>query len=335
MPNISTKVLWRIGFVTYALVFLILNWSLGIIVNPHGEMLPLQRRDIGAALALPVIGAFCLFMLPIIVSRAKVATLQSAVATQSSLLFARVYAKKIQRLPAKLLPTSAVLGTIVVMSYFYAEGLFYLPELSFLENSKRFPLLFQTLVMWTSVVWGILLIYNVTRILTRYLTKHLNVNVFSAEGLFPIANTIFWNALFFCFGVALAPLFWLGEAPPLIDFIMTMTVLIILINLMFYPLMRAHQIIVKKKGQALALHHKATRYMSMSAEDLQHYLSIYQPSINKDTAVSVTEEIIAAREWPVNIHLAIRFCCLLALPVMTWLWATILNFIVLMLPRIT
>jgi hypothetical protein len=279
-------------------------------------MLDIQRRDVGAALALPSIASFCFAMLPVLVRGAQIAVLRSARNTQSSDLFARVYAKRIAQLPRKLFPISALLALIFMVSYFHSEELFYADKLSFEENLIRFPLAFQAWCMWCGLVLGMLTIFNGTRITIRYMNKHLRVDAFSATELFPIANTIYWNSLFFCMCIALTPLFWLGDAPSMKDFLLVMTILIILINLMFQPLFRAHQIIVERKRQAISALRSSALVSSSVAIDTRLYDSTSEDNVS---ARSLMRELVAAREWPLNIHLVVRFAAILLLPAITWL----------------
>lgn len=319
----TTSVLWQWGAVLYGCLCIILNWYLGIIVDPHQPLLVLQKRDIGAALALPSISAFCFAVLPIIVNRALCAIQQSAENTGSSKPHAQVYCRRLSNMTGKLLLISLACATVIMSVYFYTEGLFYLPQLSFAENAKRAPLFFQAIVMWTGMIWGILLIYNITRLILRFMDKHLQVGVFSANGLFPIANTIYWNALFFCFGISLAPLFWLGDVPPLKDILMAMTVLIILINLMFQPLMRAHHILVEKKQQAIL------QYRTSKMDPLTSAVAPENgPASTKRSKANIIDEIIMAREWPFNVHLCLRFAAITVLPLVSWLGNSILTYIV-------
>lgn len=320
---------WQWAACLTTFFFVLLNYILGVIVSPHSGLHPIQVRDIGAAFALPIIGGFSLVVLPVLIRKACAAIVESAQMTNSDPVVAQQFVDKIKGLPKKNLLKSVALAVVMMFFYFYTEGLFYVEELGFEKNLIRFPLAPQAVFMWTGIVLGVLTIYRITRLVTEFVELHLNVDLFSAEELFPIANTVFWNAFFFSFCVALAPLFWLGGPPHMKDFLMTMTLLVILINLMFYPLFRVRHIIIEKKTKALDAFRQARnhhpRKPKIDAVGLED-MGLDQRHQGKTT--NIKDEILKARVWPVNIHLALRFALIFLIPTVTWAWSGILTWFV-------
>ncbi|GAA0856353.1 hypothetical protein [Aliiglaciecola litoralis] len=285
-------------------------------------------RDIGAALALPIIGGFCFFVLPILVSKARLAVLQTAVSTNSSHKVATRFADSIAALPKRYFLPSVAAACVIVSCYFYTEGLFYVEELGFEKNLIRFPLALQGLYMWTSIVMSISVIFKITSLVADFVELDLKVDLFSADELFPIANTVFWNILVLAFGLSMAPLFWLGGEPVMIDFVIAMVLFLIMANLMFSPLLRVRQIILTKKAEAL----EAYRQSKLPSERTSIKPTIRENQsglevLAKMRSANIKQEIIRAREWPVNLHLAIRFVFLSLLPATSWAGASVLNWL--------
>lgn len=323
---------WQLVAAITSLSFLILNLLTGVIVSPHSVSHPIVFRDIGAALALPTIGGFCFFVLPVVVNKARLAILSTARTTNSEQHIADEFADRISALPKRYAPWAIGLACIIMFVYFYTDGLFYVAELGFEANIKRFPLILQAVYMWTSIVMGIAIVFRITTLVAEFAELHLKVELFSAEELFPIANTVFWNVLFFAFGLSLVPLFWLGGEPVLKDFLLAMIVFLIMSNLLFYPLLRVRNIIVAKKSDALEAFRHSKNY-ARAANQSTDLKELGLEGTTKLRSANVKDEIVRAREWPVSLHLAIRFGFLLLLPVASWAGSSILAKLVEMLPN--
>ncbi|WJG09622.1 hypothetical protein [Aliiglaciecola sp. LCG003] len=329
MSDFISKHKWQIQAILTALFFLFLNLILGVIVVPHSHLHEIQYRDIGAALALPTIGAFCFVVLPLVVDKARLAFLQTALETRSCQDIAIQYSREAAALPKKYLLVSFGLASMMMFCYFYTEGLFYVDELGFELNVIRFPLVVQALFMWTSIILSLICIYKITRLIDSFVEHHLKVELFRADELFPIANTVFWNALFFSFAVALAPLFWLGGTPGFKDFIIAMTLLFLMINLIFYPLLRVRHIIKKKKMEVVRdYRHSGSSYSQQWLDSSSFMANFTAPSPNRIKLSALGGEIVKADQWSENLHLTIRFCFLLLIPTLSWVGSSILSAII-------
>ncbi len=324
---------WQLLAAATTPCLLMINFASGVIVSPHSVSHPIVYRDIGAALALPCVGGFCFFVLPIVLRKARLAILGTALSTNSDHAVATEYADKISALPRRHAPWSVALASIIMFVYFTTEGLFYVSELGFEANIKRFPLIFQAVFMWTAIVMGIAIVFRITTLVADYVEMHLKVELFSAEELFPIANTVFWNVLFFAFGLSLVPLFWLGGEPVLKDFVMAMIVFLIMTNLMFYPLLRVRSIIIARKAEALDAFRQAKNYARTSPHQSAGIKELGLEGVTKLRSANVKDEIVKAREWPVSLHLAIRFGLILLLPAVSWAGSFLLARLVEMLPN--
>lgn len=323
MNNIQQYRKWQLIAAATSLGFLTLNLLTGVIVSPHSVSHPIVFRDIGAALALPTIGGFCFFVLPVVVNKARLAILSTARSTNSEQHLADEFAARISALPKRYAPWAVGLACIIMFVYFYTDGLFYVAELGFDANIKRFPLILQTVFMWTSIVMGIAIVFRITSLVAEFVELHLKVDLFSAEELFPIANTVFWNVLFLAFGLSLVPLFWLGGEPVLKDFLLAMIVFLIMSNLLFSPLLRVRNIIVEKKADALEAFRQSKNY-GRAANQTAGIKELELENTTKLRSANVKVEIVRAREWPVSLHLAIRFGLLVMLPIASWVGSSIL-----------
>lgn len=306
-----------------AVCFIALNTLSGLIVSPNSISNVEQVRDVGAALGLPIIGAFSYLILPLIISIAYKEVLKNAQNCGLSLNESSIIANKISQIPRKVLLFSLIAGFVIMFSYLYSERLFYIKELAFEGNLKRFPLILQTWWMWTGICLAIAVILRNTHIIDKFIVEHLTVELFRSHHTYPFSKAVFWNALFFSIGLSLVPLLWIGGEPQFKDFIMAGTVFLILINLTFYPLLRIKQI----KSSTFETLKAANQYEWHFSEMTPHVSFEKLTPRERDLILSDTERLhnTPPKKWANAFQLIVRVTILISIPLLTWAGFQLIN----------
>ncbi|GAA6184535.1 hypothetical protein [Aliiglaciecola sp. NS0011-25] len=306
-----------------AVCFFTSNVVCGLIVSPNLISNEVQIRDVGAALGLPIIGAFCYIILPLIISIAHKEVLKNAQNCGLSANESTVIANKIIRIPRKIFLFSLIAGLVIMFSYLYSERLFYIEELDFESNLKRFPLFLQTWWMWTGICLAIAVILRNTHIIDKFIVEHLTVELFRSYHTYPFSTAVFWNALFFSIGLSFVPLLWIGGEPQFKDFIMAGTVFLILINLTCYPLLRIKQI----KSSTFETLKAANQYEWHLSEMTPHVSFEKLTPRERDLILSDTERLhnTPPKKWANAFQLIVRVTILISIPLLTWAGFQLLN----------
>ncbi|MFT4940187.1 MAG: hypothetical protein ACI88A_003239 [Paraglaciecola sp.] len=319
----------RIYAVLLTTLFLLINWYLGHIFIPDNSTTELQRRDLGAACALPIISGFLLFLLPSLHTKAQVSVMQSALTSNSSIKLARLYARHISTIPRALFTRALFIGIGIALSYMLAQGLLYQSDLSINQNLLRIPIIAQACTFWSTIIWVMLSLISITILMTRFTSCHLRIELFHIEDLIPLANSVFWNTVICAVGLALSPIFWLGGQVPKLDLFIVFTLLIIITFLLFFPILRVRRIVRKKKSMALDRIRTALKQAVHESETDKRRLTDSQDRlVMMNNLVGMREEINRTKEWPLDMPIMARFFLIVIFPPLTWAGASIVDWLV-------
>ncbi|MDO6695459.1 hypothetical protein Q4574_19325 [Aliiglaciecola sp. 3_MG-2023] len=299
-----------------AVCFIVTNFVSGVLVSPNSLTHEVQIRDVGASLALPIIGAFSYIILPFVIGLGHKEILENGKNCGLSFSQSSSLANKVKNIPCSVLVVSVLTGFIIMFSYLYSEQLFYVDSLSFEDNLRRFPLVLQAWWMWTGVILAIAVILRNTKTIDKFIVEYLTVELFRSQHKYPFANTVFWNALFFSIGISLVPLLWIGGEPQFKDFLLAMTVLLILINLTFYPLIRIKQIKTNTFETLKAANQYEWHVSQMTPQVSFEKLTPHERDLILSDAQSLNQT--PPKRWANFFHLSIRVSILIAIPFFTW-----------------
>lgn len=312
------------------LIFLAVNTLCGLIFMPDSSTTPEQYRDIGAALALPVISGFCFFFLPILGRKAQVSVLQSARLSGSSMRHARVYAHQIGRVPLLSIRLAVFAGSVSALAYLAVEGLLYFDHLSVLDNLKRTPLIIQSIYFWIAVILVISSLVRITLLLTKYATRDLRIELFHIEELMPLADSVLWNTVAVSVALTLSPLFWLGREIPTLDISLILTVLAVTLYLLLFPIFRVRHIVSKRKKLALERIRDALKSATRSDDKAKRRLTDSTKRLEEiNNLVGVRKEITRTKEWPISVPVGVRLVLIVLVPPISWVGASLVDWMVL------
>jgi hypothetical protein len=319
----------RIYAVLLTAIFLLINWYLGHIFIPDDSTSELQRRDLGAALALPIISGFLLFLLPTLDSKAQDSVLQSALTSNSSIKLARLYASHISHIPRMLFTQAFVIGIGIAVSYMVSQDLLFQSNLSINQNLLRVPIIVQACILWCTIIWVMLSLISITLLMTRFTKCHLHIELFHIEDLIPLANSVFWNTFICAVGLALSPIFWLGGEVPKLDLLIVLVLLLMTTFLLFFPIFRVKRIVKMKKTMALERIRTALKQAVHESETDKRRLTDSQDRlVMMNNLVSMRGEINRTKEWPLDMPIITRFLLIVIFPPLTWAGASIVDWFV-------
>lgn len=317
---------WLLFSLSLTVFFLMLNWLAGHIFLPNSQTSEAQYRDLGAAFAIPVIGGFCMSFLPVLKEKAQTSVLESSVLSGSSLRYAELYIGYIGRIPRTSLKNATICSVLISVTYMWIEDLFYVDGFDLLANLKRWVLILETFYLWGAVFLCIISVYRMVLLIIRFIDKHLKVELFYIEELIPLAKTVIWNTVFFSIALSLTPLFWVGRKAPVTDLVLIMGFLFLLLILLFFPIFRVRNIITKKKNQALERVKTSLKIaLKPGKGDHRRLTDDSQKLTVINNLIVVRDEISHAKEWPLNIPIALKFLGVILIPPMTWLADKILS----------
>ncbi|MFA3791398.1 hypothetical protein AB6T38_09795 [Aliiglaciecola sp. SL4] len=306
-----------------AVCFILVNIASGLVVSPKLLSHEVQIRDVAASFALPIIGGFCFFILPFIISIAYKEVLSNGQNCGLSLSQSTKLACQIKNIPRKVLIICVVGGFLMMFSYFYSEHLFFVEDLSDEENLIRYPLILQAWWMWTGIFLSISVILRNTKIIDKFIVEYLTVELFRNQHRYPFAKAVFWNALFFSIGISLVPLFWIGGEPLFKDFLLAMTILLILINLTFYPLISIRQIKSSTFETLKAANQYEWHVSQVTTQISFEKLTPHERDLILSDAQSLNES--SPKRWTNLCLLVMRVSILIAIPFFTWSIFKLLN----------
>jgi hypothetical protein len=318
---------WFAPLVTVSL--LILNVIMGYIFIPDSATTPEQYRDMGGALALPLISGFCLFFLPVLGRKAQASILKAAELSGSSMRHARVYARHIERAPLRNLRLALLVGTTIAIAYLATAGLLYIDSIDTTANLKRIPLLLQSIYFWVAIILLLSSLSRITVLLTRFATNDLRIELFHIEELVPLANTVLWNTVSISAGLALTPILWLGREVPKLDIPLVMGVMAVTLYLLFFPIVKVRQAVLERKQLALERIRDALKSATRSDDQKRRRLTDSVKRLEEiNNLVGVREEISRTREWPITVPVGIRVALIVLVPPISWIGASLIDWLV-------
>jgi len=323
-------ILWRYYAPLVTLSLLVLNVLCGYIFMPDSSTTPEQYRDIGAALAFPVISGFCFLFLPILGRKAQASILQSARLSGSSMRHAIVYAQHVNRVPRLSFRFAAIAGATLAISYMALEDLLYASHIDMLGNLKRLPLFLESIYFFVAVILLITSLVRITVLLTRFATRGMRIELFHIEELVPLADAVLWNTISISMTMALAPIFWLGRTIPSLDISLVTAVLAVTLYLLFFPLFKVRYIVSQRKQLALERIRDALKSATKSDDLLKRRLTDSAKRLEEiNNLVGVREEITRTKEWPITVPVGIRVALFVLIPPVSWASASIVDWVVL------
>ena len=331
MPTTFNElILWRYYSPVMTLFFLVLNGLCGHIFMPDSSTTPEQYRNLGAALAFPLISGLCFFFLPILGRKAQASILQSARLTGSSMRHAAVYAQHVSRVPRLSFRFAFIAGSTVAISYMALEGLLYDSHIDLPGNLKRSPLIIQSIYFFVALILLITSLVRITALLTRFATRDLRIELFYIEELVPLADAVLWNTVSISAALALSPIFWLGRTVPTLDISLVMVVLATTLYLLFFPIFQVRHIVSRRKQLALERIRDALKSATQSDELLKRRLTDSPKRLEEiNNLVGVREEITRTKEWPISLPVGIRVVLVVLIPPISWISASLVDWIVL------
>ena len=323
-------ILWRYYSPLMTLFLLVINGLCGHIFMPDSSTTPAQYRDLGAALAFPLISGFCFLFLPILGRKAQASILQSARLSGSSMRHAVVYAQHVSRVPRLSFRFAAIAGATAAISYMTLEDLLYLSHIDMLGNLKRLPLLIEAIYFFVAVILLITSLVRVTVLLTRFATRGMRIELFHIEELVPLADAVLWNTISISVTLALAPIFWVGRTIPPLDISLVIVVLAVTLYLLFFPLFRVRHIVSQRKKLALERIRDALKSATRSDDLSKRRLTDSAKRLEEiNNLVGVREEITRTKEWPISMPVGIRVVLFVLIPQISWISASIVDWVVL------
>ena len=327
MHTSSYRLIFKLYFApVVTLFFLALNVALGHIFMPDASTTSEQYRDLGGALAMPLIGGLSIFFLPVLASKAQSSILRSATLSGSSKRHARVYAHYVSQVPLLSARPAFFAGLLLAFLYMAWEGLLYTSNLSVLDNLRRLPLHVQAVYFWIAVIWILWSLVRITVMLTTFATRDLRIELFHIDELVPLADSVLWNALAVSAGVTLAPIFWLGRSIPVLDIVLVMAVLLVILYLLFFPILRVKRIVSEKKELALRRISDALKSATRSEDESKRRLTDSSKRMEDiNNLVGVRRELTETKEWPITLPVGIRLVLLVLTPLASMVGATLVE----------
>lgn len=302
---------------------IVLNYWNGLIVSLNFDLHETQVRDLGAAFGLPIIGGFTYFILPHIIAIAHLETQKNARSCGLTSDESSQITKRICEIPILILVFSLVAGFLVTFSYLYTEGLFYVEDLGPEANLRRTPLVLQAWWMWTGICLSIAIILRNTKIIDEFIVKHLTIELFKSAHVLPFTNAIFRNALFISIGLSLVPILWIGGEPQFKDCIFAIAVLLIFINLTFYPLLRMKQIKSSTIESVQAVNHFEWPLPNPAVSDGFEKLTMQDRELILSDAKRMQKQ--TSKNWSNGFQFLTRITILISIPLLTWSGFQLLN----------
>ncbi len=310
-------------------LLLLLNVIMGYIFLPDTATTPLQYRDMGAALALPLISGLCMFFLPVLGRKAQASILKAAKLSGSSMRHAKLYARHIERAPLRMLRFAILVGATIAIVYLAAAGLLYSDGMDTAANLKRIPLLLQSVYFWIAIVLLLSSLSRITVLLTRFATNDLRIELFHIEELVPLANTVLWNIVSISAALALTPILWLGRGVPKLDIPLVLAVMAVTLYLLFFPIFKVRQAVVMRKQQALERIRDALKSATRSDDLKKRRLTDNVKRLEEiNNLVGVREEISRTREWPITLPVGLRVALIVLVPPTSWVAASLVEWMV-------
>jgi len=310
-------------------LLLLLNVAMGYVFLPDSGTTDLQLRDMGAALALPLISGLCMFFLPLLGRKAQGSILKAAELSGSSMRHASVYARHIERTPQRTLRLAIVLGTTIALAYMAAAGLLYIESLDTVTNLRRIPLILEAVYFWIAVVLMLSSLSRITVLLTRFATNDLRIELFHIEELVPLANTVLWNIVSISAALALTPILWLGRGVPKLDIPLVLGVMVVTLYLLFFPIFKVRQAVVRRKQQALGRIRDALKFATRSDDLKKRRLTDDVKRLEEiNNLVGVREEISRTKEWPITLPVGLRVALIVLVPPVSWVAASLVEWMV-------
>ena len=318
---------WYAPLVT--LLFLGLNLFCGLIVMPDQATTAEQYRDVGAAVALPLISGACIFFLPIVSRKASQAILESSRLSGSSMQQAQLHANRIGTVPPESVALAIFAGSVIALSYLALEGLLYFEDKDILDNLKRSPLVIESVYFWFAVILLITTLVRITILLTRFATRDLRIELFQIEELVPLSNSVLWNVGALSAGLALMPIFWLGRAIPTLDIPLMLCVLVVTLYVLLYPVFQVRKIVLRKKKLALERIREAFKSATRSDDQQKRRLTDSAKRLEEiNNLVGVRKEIGRTKEWPISIPVGMRVAFFVIVPPLSWVAASLVDWLV-------
>ena len=327
MHTNSYGLIFKVYFApTLTLFFLALNVGCGHIFMPNALTTPEQYRFLGGALALPLISGLCVFFLPILTRKAQSSIIRSARLSASSMRHARVYAHQVSQVPLLSARLAFFAGSILAITYLAWEGLLYSSSLGMLDNLRILPLTLQAVYFWIALVLFLLSLVRITLLLTQFATRDLRIELFHVDELVPLADSVLWNVLAVSAGVAMAPIFWLGRPIPALDIILVMTVMLVIMYLLLFPILRVKRIVSAKKELALRRVSDALKSATRSEDETKRRLTDSSKRMEDiNNLVGVRRELKETKEWPITLPVGTRLVLLVLTPLASMVGAALVE----------
>ena len=323
-------ILWRYYAPLTTLFLLLLNGLCGHIFMPDSSTTPEQYRDLGAALAFPLISGLCFLFLPILSRKAQASILQSARLSGSSMRHAVVYAQQVSRVPRLSFPFAAITGATVAISYMALEDLLYVSHIDIPGNLMRLPLLIESIYFFVAVTLLITSLVRITVLLTRFAGRGMRIELFHIEELVPLADAVLWNTMSISLALALSPIFWLGRSIPPLDISLVAAVLVATLYLLFSPIFKVRNIVSQRKQLALERIRDALKSATRSDDLSKRRLTDSATRLEEiNNLVGVREEITRTKEWPITMTVGIRVILFVLIPPLSWISASVVDWVVL------
>ena len=216
------------------------------------------------------------------------------------------------------------------LAYLAVEGLLYFDHLSVLDNLKRTPLIIQSVYFWIAVILVISSLVRITLLLTKYATRDLRIELFHIEELMPLADSVLWNTVSVSVALTLSPIFWLGREIPALDVSLILTVLLVTLYLLLFPIFRVRQIVSKRKKLALERIRDAFKSATKSDDMAKRRLTDSAKRLEEiNNLVGVRKEITRTKEWPISLPVGVRLVLIVLVPPVSWVGASLVDWLVL------
>ena len=320
---------WRYYAPLSTISLLLLNVLMGYIFIPETSTTELQFRDMGGAIALPLISGLCIFFVPVLGRKAQSSIMESALLSGSAMRRANVYANSVGLVPLRAFRLAFYAGAASAILYLAMSGLLYVEENDTSANLKRVPLLIEAIYFWIAIILAVVSLFRITRLLTRFATNDLRIELFHIEELVPLANAVLWNTVSLSAALSLTPILWLGRGIPKLDILPIALVMTVTLYMLFFPIFKVRQMVVKRKKMALERIRDALKAASKSSDLKKRRLTDSVTRLEEiNNLVGVREEISQTKEWPITLPVGIRVALIVLVPPASWVGASIVEWLV-------
>ncbi|MCC2618264.1 hypothetical protein LJ739_18550 [Aestuariibacter halophilus] len=258
-------------------------------------------RDFNAALAFPIITAFCWWSIGHLRQVAYQKLYQVTINLQQPHRFA-TFSQHLHVVLRRCRWLGLGSGTVIAFTYMWVEGL-----LNLSGFHRQFVLNLMAWVFWMMALWLICHIILVTSLVIRRFLSARDIDLFSVGKLQPVSDLVLVHVSHTLGVLILVPLFWLGKDIPWTDVVITTGLITLLVLYVFWPVINVHQLIGIKKRQAVQRLNQSIRDLFAHSQPGKGRLTDDRERLRElSSLISAKAELNNQSEWPINLPQGIR-----------------------------